>query len=93
MHRKVRAVKITGTGGTNKMVVQGARNRDSNRVEAQVIMGTDAETVQANIYDWLESGSALFTDKHRGYNGLEQVFAHKMAQPLCWRVCLGRCPH
>jgi transposase-like protein len=37
MHRDVHARKITGTGGVDKMIVQGVRNRDTNRVEAEVI--------------------------------------------------------
>ncbi len=77
MHRSVHARKITGTGGINKTIVQGARNRDTGTVVAKVIAGTDTETVQANIYEWVEPQSALFTDEHRGYNGLEEDFAHK----------------
>jgi transposase-like protein len=77
MHRKVRAQKITGTGGAGKTIVQGARNRDTGTVIAQVVSGTDSETIQENIYEWVEPGSALFTDEHRGYNGVEVVFAHK----------------
>jgi transposase-like protein len=77
MHRSVRARKITGTGGVDKMIVQGARNRDTNHVDARVITGVDADTLQANIYEWVEPGSALFTDKHSSYRGLEHDFAHK----------------
>ena len=77
MHRKVRKQKIHGTGGNDKLIVQGARNRDDNRVVASVIAGTDRATLQENIYKWVETGSALFTDEHRGYNGVEMIYAHK----------------
>ena len=77
MHRHVRAEKIHGTGGIDKTIVQGARNRDTGTVTARVIAGTDAATLQENIYEWVEPGSALFTDEHRGYNGVEAVYAHK----------------
>jgi transposase-like protein len=78
MHRKVRRQKITGTGGAGKATVQGGRNRDTGRVNAQVITGLDTETIQANVYEWVEPGSALFTDEHQSYRGLEHDYAHKM---------------
>lgn len=78
MHHTVRRQRITGTGGVDKMVVQGARNRDSGTVTAAVIDGTDRESVQENIYEWVEPGSALFTDTHKSYQGLDQDFAVKM---------------
>lgn len=77
MHHKVRRQRIHGTGGADKAIVQGARNRDSGTVEAAVIPGTDADSVQANIYEWVEPGSALFTDTHQSYKGLEEDFALK----------------
>jgi transposase-like protein len=77
MHHKVRRHRITGTGGKDKMVVQGARNRDSGTVTATVIDGTDRATIQEHVYQWVEPGSALFTDEHNSYNGLEQDFAVK----------------
>jgi hypothetical protein len=66
MHRNVRAKKITGTGGVDKTIVQGARNRDTGTVTAKVIAGTDTATVQANIYEWVEPQSALFTRRAPG---------------------------
>lgn len=77
MHRKVRKVKITGTGGHNKMIVQGVRNRDTGTVAAAVIGGTAKTDIQPHIFQWVEPGSALFTDVHRGYNGLESHYAMK----------------
>jgi transposase-like protein len=59
------------------MIVQGARNRDTGTVTAAVIDGTSAAVLQENIYEWVEPGSALFTDVHRGYNGLEAAYAIK----------------
>jgi hypothetical protein len=40
VHRKTRAQRIHGTGGMDKMTVQGARNRDSGTVTATVLAGT-----------------------------------------------------
>jgi transposase-like protein len=77
MHQKVRRQKIHGTGGIDKMIVQGARNRDTGTVTAAVIDGTDTATIQEHIYEWIGTGSALFTDEHKSYGGLEQDFALK----------------
>jgi len=77
MHHKVRKVRIHGTGGIDKMVVQGARNRDTGTVTTAVIANTATATIQENIYKWVETGSALFTDTHKSYNGLENHFAMK----------------
>lgn len=77
MHHKVRRQRITGTGGIDKMIVQGARNRDSGMVTASVIDGTDTDTIQEHIYEWVETGSALFTDTHKSYEGLDACYALK----------------
>lgn len=77
MHRKVRKEKIHGTGGMDKMIVQGARNRDTGTVTAAVITGTDTNAIQEHIYEWVEPASALFTDTHKSYIGLEEDFAVK----------------
>lgn len=77
MHHSIRKQKIHGTGGVDKMVVQGARNRDDNRVVATVIHGTDTATIQEHISEWVEPGSALFTDTHKVYDGLDACYAVK----------------
>ena len=77
MHRKVHKQRIHGTGGIDKMVVQGARNRDTGTVVAEVISAMDAKTIQANIHRWVEESSALYTDEARAYYGIENYYAHK----------------
>ena len=77
MHRKVRKQRIHGTGGMDKMIVQGARNRDTGTVTATVIQGTATATIQEHIFQWVETGSALYTDVHKSYGGLEESFALK----------------
>jgi len=77
MHRKAHKQKIHGTGGIDKMIVQGARNRDTGTVTATVIDGTDTATIQEHIYEWVERGSAVFTDTHKSYDGLDADYAVK----------------
>jgi transposase-like protein len=76
-NRKVRAQKITGTGGVDKTVVQGARNHDAGTGIAKVVPATDRATLQANVIDWVEPGSAVFTDEASAYKGLDKHYAHK----------------
>jgi transposase-like protein len=70
------------------MVVQGARNRETGTVVAKVITGTDTSTIQEQIYEWVETGSAVFTDAHKSYIGLEEDFAvkqvnHRRGEYVC----------
>jgi len=48
-----------------------------NAVTAAVIVDTATDTIQEHIFEWVEPGSALFTDQHRSYNGLDNHFALK----------------
>ena len=76
MHRKVRTQKITGTGGVDKVAIQGAKSR-GGELRAAVIDGTSAPTLQSNIYKWVTPGATVYTDEARGYRGLDGSFAHK----------------
>jgi len=76
MHKNARARKIHGTGGIDKVAIQGAKQR-GGEFRASVIHGTNAGAMQANIYAWIEVGSAVYTDQHNGYRGLDRGFAHK----------------
>ena len=77
MHRKVRTQKITGTGGVDKVAIQGAKSR-GGELRAAVIDGTSAPTLQSNIYKWVTPGADyIYTDEARGYRGLDGSFAHK----------------
>jgi transposase-like protein len=77
MHKSARERKLSGTGGIDKTIVQGARSREVGTVRADIIPGTDRETVQSNVRGWVEPGSAVFTDEARGYVGLDDDYAHK----------------
>jgi transposase-like protein len=75
MHTKTRREKITGRGGANKTIVQGARERSEGTVHAAVLpRGRD---FKANVTEWVEPGSSVYTDEHRAYEGLDRTFAHQ----------------
>ena len=70
--KKLRA----GRGPVGKTAVAGAKNRETNRVNACVIAGTGQMELQGFIYERVEPGSTVYTDDHKGYCGLASSFHH-----------------
>lgn len=75
MHKHKRAQKITATGGKDKTVVLGIRERGGD-VRAKVIPNTKKRTMHTEIKANVEPGSALYTDTMKGYLGLSDEFDH-----------------
>jgi transposase-like protein len=65
-----------GRGAVGKAAVIGAKERNG-KVKVAVIEKTDAVTLEGFVLHSVETGSSVFTDEHRGYNGLSKSFAHK----------------
>ena len=65
-NKKLRA----GRGGVGKTIVVGAKDRDTNRVSATVVKGTDAKTLQGFVGDHAAKGATVYTDDHGGYHGM-----------------------
>jgi transposase-like protein len=76
MHKDVRARKITGTGGKDKAVIAGALRR-GGRVKAEVVPDTRRSTLHAHVRKHVAAGSAIYTDQHDGYSGLDGVYEHQ----------------
>ncbi|HUX05574.1 MAG TPA: IS1595 family transposase, partial [Acidimicrobiales bacterium] len=76
MHRSERARKIHGTGGTDKVAIQGALER-GGQLTAAVVDVVSSKTIQANVRAWVESGATVYTDQARTYVGLAKDFQHK----------------
>ena len=70
MHAHKREQVIKGRGTVGKTVVVGAKDRQTNRVTAAVIDNTDQPTLQGFISANVEPGAKVYTDDHRGYDGL-----------------------
>ena len=64
-----------GRGAVGKAIVVGAKDRDTNRVSATVVKGTDAKTLQGFVGDHAAEGATIYTDDHGGYQGMP--FAHE----------------
>ena len=65
-HKKIRA----GRGTVGKMIVVGAKDRETNHVSAAVVGNADAKTLQGFVGDHAAEGATVYTDDHTGYQGM-----------------------
>ena len=65
-HKKQRL----GRGGVGKSVIVGAKDRATNEVRAEVVEGTDAETLQGFVADHAAPGATVYTDEAAAYKGM-----------------------
>lgn len=75
MHKDARKQKITGTGGHNKTVVMGFKERGGD-VKARVIDERSRPTMNKYVREEVEAGSSVYTDTHGSYVGLAEDFDH-----------------
>ncbi len=59
-----------GRGGVGKTVVAGAKDRETNKVSAEVIENTDAKTLQGFVADHAEPDATVYTDEASAYKSL-----------------------
>ena len=64
-----------GRGIAGKVVVAGAKDRETNTISASVVPGTDKETLHGFIADRASPEAEIITDDHRSYQGLP--YEHK----------------
>jgi len=76
MHPHVRERRITGTGGKDKAVVVGVKQR-GGEMRAAVVPDTKRATLQGHVAANVEAGAAVYTDALRSYSGLDRDFAHE----------------
>lgn len=76
MHKKDRERKITGTGGSGKVIVMGLLERHGE-VRTKVICDRSQETMHGEVKCHVESGSEVMTDAHRSYQGLDAEYVHQ----------------
>ena len=65
-HKKLKA----GRGPVGKAIVVGAKDRETNRVSADVVGNTDAKTLQGFVGERATKGATVYTDDHGGYHGM-----------------------
>lgn len=76
--KKLRA----GRGAVGKTAVVGMKDRDSNTVSAEVIESADGLTLKEFVLDQTAPRARVFTDEHKGYQGLpnHQTVKHSVGQ-------------
>ena len=62
----------TGRGAVGKTAVVGMKDRDTNQVRAEVVAGTDAETLQDFVEKNTEEDAKVYTDDAKAYRGVER---------------------
>ena len=77
MHKDKKA-KITGTGGAGKAVVMGILDRNTGEIRVKHVPNVQRETLQAEIYEHVASGSEVFTDAWIAYRGLDKEYVHQV---------------
>jgi len=77
MHIEKRQRRITGTGSKDKTAVVGILKR-GGKVRTKVIDNRKKETLQREVRDHVEAGSALYSDALLSYEGLSADYAHQV---------------
>ncbi len=77
MHIAQRRRRITGTGTKDKTAVIGILER-GGKVRTSVVANRKKKTLQAEVRNHVEAGSALYTDFLLSYDGLEGDYAHQV---------------
>jgi transposase-like protein len=90
MHAKRRRRVITGTGTSNKIPIFGIKTRDG-KVRAKVINQVDASTLHRAVLVNVQKGATLYTDEHRGYNGLGNNYRRGVVQHGIGEYVKGDC--
>jgi transposase-like protein len=76
MHKHVRKQRITGTGGKDKAIVLGLKQR-GGKVHATVIADTTKATLYPPVQKYVEPGSSVYTDTLPSYRGLASDYDHR----------------
>ena len=56
-----------GRGAVGKVAVAGVKDRETNKVSAAVVSGTDAPTLQRFVGERVAADTEVYTDEHGGY--------------------------
>ena len=82
MHKDARA-KLHGTGGIDKTMVVGILERGDDTRPSKVVAGVQPDrtkaTLHALVHNSVAVGSAVYSDAHGGYTGLDGIyFTHQV---------------
>lgn len=74
---KAKRKELTGRGAVGKAAVVGVKDRETKRVAARHVEGTDAEHLAGHVVDNVGAGATVYTDEGRAYNALDPFFDHE----------------
>ena len=74
---KSKRKKLTGRGAVGKEAVVGTKDRESNKVAARHVQGTDAPHVAGFVAEKARLGAKAYTDEASVYNALHAFFDHE----------------
>jgi transposase-like protein len=74
MHKDKRAEKIKGHGPAGKAIVMGLLERETGQVRVKHVANIHVGTLQGEVRDNVEPGSALYTDAYIAYKGLAEEY-------------------
>jgi transposase-like protein len=77
MHKDVKARRITGTGGKDKVIVMGMLQR-GGKVKASVIADRNNTTLHSVVINTIADGAEVITDELRSYHGLDKSYVHNV---------------
>jgi hypothetical protein len=79
MHKNVRERRITGPGGSGKVIVMGLleRHGEGSKVRTRIVLDSSEKTMQGVVRENVESGCEVMTDAHRSYLGLSADYFHQ----------------
>ena len=72
-----------GRGTVGKTAVVGMKERDTNKVQAQVVEATDKETLQGFVTENTTEEAVVYTDEAKAYSGLpreHQAVGHSVGE-------------
>jgi len=78
MHKKDRAKKIKGTGGSGKELVVGLLDRETGKAIVAHVPNRKRPTLQAHVRGNVEAGAQLMTDELASYTGLDKEYVHQV---------------
>lgn len=74
---------MTGRGAVGKTTIAGAKDRETNKISARMVKGTDKETLQGFISERVSPDAEVYTDDHKAYTKLpykHKVVKHSVSQ-------------
>ena len=75
--------QLEGRGGAGKTAVAGIKDRETNKIEVEVVGSTDARTLQGFVQTNTDPEAEVYTDEHPSYRGIMRKHLsvkHKVGQ-------------